>query len=255
MAAKIERSLYRNGAYDGDLLMQLEGTLLSRELTSMFAIGTHKFEEKQLIDRLFPSLKHIALFEPIPDHVTTLRMLEQKDSRIRVLPYAVGSSDGIAAFHLTDNDGASSSLLELGLHKELFPHVKEVATIEVQTKRLSSAIKDDHLKMPDFLFIDVQGAEYQILESIDPDILDGVRLIYTEVSMEPLYKGGRPLSDVEALLRDRFVNVGFAPLAPHTPKHGNCVFVRRSDVPLIYRKNARFIIKRAVKRLTSMVPR
>jgi hypothetical protein len=36
---------------------------------------------------------------------------------------------------------------------------------------------------------------------------------------------------VEALLAWRFDNLGFAPLRPDVPMHGNVLFVARDDVP------------------------
>ncbi|MBC7992744.1 MAG: FkbM family methyltransferase [Rhizobacter sp.] len=192
-------------------------------------IGAHKFEELRLINRLFPSLQHIYLFEPQAEPLVALKQLAERDSRIKVFPCAVSDTDGVASFNVASNDGESSSLLKLGTHRELFPEVTMKTVIEVPTRRLDSVLTEHGLANPDVMIVDVQGAEYLVLKSFSPTVLDGLRLLYTEVSTEALYESAGLLSDVEALLASRFVNLGFAPMRADVPMHGNAVFVARAD--------------------------
>jgi len=193
-------------------------------------IGAHRFVELPLINRLFPALQRIYLFEPQAGPLAALAQLAQKDSRIRVFPVAVSERDGTAQFHITNNDGQSSSLLALGSHRELFPEVKVQRTIEVPTRRLDSVLTEHGLEPPDMLFIDVQGAEYRVLQSLPPALLAKVRLIFSEVSTERVYETAGLLADVEALLAPRFVNLGYTPQRPDVPVHGNVIFVAAGDV-------------------------
>ena len=229
MRFRRERSLSRPGLFDIELLKLLKGRRLSGELRCLYAIGCHRFEEKALIEEIFPNLRHIVLFEPLPEPLVHLRALAAVDSRVRVIPCAIGASDGKAEFHVTTNDGESSSLLPLGKHQEVFPWVAESCLMSVDVRKLGSVVREQSIPPPDLLIVDVQGAEYDVIASIDEDLLRNVRLIYTEVSTEPLYVGGRPLADVEALLQPSFQNVGFVPLMPNALMHGNAVFVRHND--------------------------
>ena len=215
--------------YDIELLRALRGRRLSSELEVLCVIGAHKFEELPLIDRLFPALRHIYLFEPQPGPLAALQRLAGQDPRIKVFPVAVSDSDGTARFNVASNDGESSSLLQLGSHRELFPEVTMQSTIEVLTRRLDSVLAEQGLERPDAMIIDVQGAEYMVLKSFSEPLLDGLRLIYTEVSTEAVYEGAGVLSEVEALLSPRFVNVGFAPMRADVPMHGNAVFLAAAD--------------------------
>ena len=228
-----QSSLVEPGCYDIELFKSLKGRPLSLQLRSLYAIGCHNFEEKALIDEIFPGLESIVLFEPLPGPQENLNAIAAMDPRVKIIRCAIGANDGTAEFHVTDNDGESSSLLKLGKHKDVFPWVAEKSSINVEVRRLSSAVLEQHLPAPDILIIDVQGAEYEVLLGIDPELLAGVRLIYTEVSIEPLYEGGRPLADIEALLSSQFVNAGFAPLLPNALMHGNAVFVKKADRELI----------------------
>jgi FkbM family methyltransferase len=216
-------------SYDIELLRLMRGRKLAARLQVLCVIGAHRFDELPLIDRLFPALRRIYLFEPLAGPLVALHQLAQKDSRIRVFPVAVSDRDGTAQFHVTSNNGESSSLLALGSHRELFPEVQVQRTIEVPTRRLDSILSEHSLELPDMLLIDVQGAEYQVLQSLSPALLSGVRLIYTEVSTERVYQSAGLLAEVEALLSPRFVNLGYAPLRADVPVHGNAVFAACAD--------------------------
>jgi FkbM family methyltransferase len=217
-------------SYDIDLLRLLRGRRLSGRLQVLCVIGAHRFDELPLVDQLFPALRRIYLFEPQAAPLAVLRQLAQSDPRIRVFPVAVSDRDGTAQFHVTSNDGESSSLLAFGSHRDLFPEVEVQRTIEVPTRRLDSVLVEHGLESPDMLLLDVQGAEYQVLQSLPPALLAAVRLIYTEVSTERVYASAGLLADVEALLKPRFVNLGYAPLRANVPVHGNAVFVAGDDV-------------------------
>jgi FkbM family methyltransferase len=217
-------------SYDIDLLRQLRGRRLSARVRVLCVIGAHRFDELPLIDELFPALRRIYLFEPQAGPLAVLQHLARQDARIRVFPVAVSDRDGTAQFHVTSNDGESSSLLVFGSHRDLFPDVEVQRTIDVPTRRLDSVLAEHGLEPPDMLLIDVQGAEYQVLKSLPPTLLATVRLIYTEVSTERVYESAGLLADVEALLVPRFVNLGYAPLRVDVPVHGNAVFAARDDV-------------------------
>jgi FkbM family methyltransferase len=217
--------------HDMELMRQLHGRRLSLQLHTLCVIGAHRFDELRLVNRIFPNLRRIYVFEPLPEPLLALRALAARDPRISVFPVAVSDRDGTAPFHVTSNNGESSSLLKFGSHSELFPEVRVQQTIQVSTRLLSSVVAEHKLQPPDFLLVDVQGAEYQVLEAIGAELLAQVRLIYSEVSTDHVYAASGLLPDVEKLLAPRFVNLGYAALRPDVPMHGNVVFVARDDVP------------------------
>ena len=219
--------------YDLELFRLLRGRRLSAQIRVLAVIGAHRFDELPLVDKVFPKLQAIYVFEPLPGPLAVLQQLALQDRRIRVFPVAVAAADGTAQFHVSSNDGESSSLLAMGSHRELFPDVVVQQQITVTTRRLSSVLAEHGLAPPDALIVDVQGAEYQVLESLPTALLQRLRLIYTEVSTEPVYAGSRPLADVEQLLAPHFVNLGYARLKPDLPMHGNAVFAAARDVPAV----------------------
>ncbi len=218
-----------------DLLDELHDTPLAGDIRVLYVIGAHRFQEREVLTRLLPNLAAIYLFEPIPQLVAELKRLTANDPRVTVLPYAVSDQDGVAPFHLTNNDGESSSLLPLGKHRDIFPQVRDVGRIQVDTRRLDTAIRTHRLPNPDMLLIDVQGAEYRVLSSLPASLRSTTRLIYVEASLEEVYVGARSLDELKAMLEPSHRFVGYAPLADHCPTHGNALFVRHADAARLTR--------------------
>jgi FkbM family methyltransferase len=239
--------------YDIELLRALRGRRLAQELEVLCVIGAHRLDELPLIDRLFPALRHIYLFEPQAGPLAALNALAARDSRIKVFPCAVSDADGVATFNVASNDGESSSLLNLGSHRELFPEVTMQTTIQVPTRRLDSVLAEHGLAAPDLMIIDVQGAEYLVLKSFPPSVLERLRLIYTEVSTEAVYESSGLLPDVEALLATRFTNIGFAAIRADVPMHGNAVFVARADADAAVQWTTRERLRQAFHRFKRRV--
>ena len=129
-------------------------------------------------------------------------------------------------FHLSDNDQMSSSLLDLKEHKRLFPQVSMVETVDVPCLTLDQFIDSTVIPFPDLLFLDVQGAEYMILESLSSKLLANLKAIYTEVSTVEVYQGGRTLDEIKRLLYPIFEFVGYQPCMQGIEEHGDALFLK-----------------------------
>lgn len=220
-------------AREDDLLHALRGRPLSKLVKTLYQIGAHRFQEKKLLFEIFPNLERVVLFEPLPKHFAHLQQQQNGDPRIIVLPYAISDQNGETTFHVSSNDGASSSLLPFGEHMKLFPQVQTAESIPVQTRTLAAAMEQHQLPPPDFLFLDVQGMEHQILATLSSDLLHRLRMIYTEASMEEIYLGARTLNEVEQLLAAEFNFAGYCPLKEQIPCHGNALFVNKCQAWLL----------------------
>jgi len=207
-----------------DLLLTLREREIRFSIRVLYVVGAFLFEERELLFELFPNLEKVVLFEPVPEVYQQLLIITKNDPRIVVFPYAIGDTDERRDFYITNNY-QSSSILPLGKHRELFPQVEHTRTVTVECYRLDSVIQLHHLPLPDMLFLDVQGAEYQVLAALSSTLRQRIRLIYTEVSTEPLYQGSKPLAEVTELLRSDFLFLGYAPTRQELPVHGNAVYV------------------------------
>jgi FkbM family methyltransferase len=217
-----------NGFAEDFLLHELRGRPIARMVQTLFQVGAHRFQEKKLLFEIFPNLKEVVLFEPLPHLYDALVTNESSDPRIKIFPYAISNQNGTTTFHVSNNDGASSSLLPFGQHKQLFPHVNNSCEIAVQTRTLGSVIEEHGLTFPDFLFLDVQGAEFQILSSLYKTDLERLKMIYTEASTSEIYIGGRTLDQIKKMLSPEMSFVGYCPLSEDVLSHGNALFASKS---------------------------
>jgi FkbM family methyltransferase len=98
-------------------------------------------------------------------------------------------------FHISNN-GQSSSILELGTHSTMYPHIQYVDKVSMTARRLDDLAKEATsgkyvpYEKVDFVNLDVQGAELKVLTGFGV-LLEkqyGIKAIYTEVNLEHVYK-------------------------------------------------------------------
>lgn len=111
---------------------------------------------------------------------------------------AAGNEFNIAQFHVSNNAGQSSSVLELGTHLQAHPEVHYTKTIHVPMVRLES-ILNGGLSEYDFLNIDLQGFELEALKGMGT-LLNDVKWAYLEVNKEELYKGCALVGEIDEYL-------------------------------------------------------
>ena len=118
-------------------------------------IGCHKGLFLRHIARLSPKGFHFA-FEPIPRLYRNLER-EFSSEHIRIFPYALSSSAGVAKFHFNQDNPAFS-----GLRRRLYPSDDDRVTIlEVEMRTLDSVIPSG--VSIDLIKLDVEGAEWDVL--------------------------------------------------------------------------------------------
>lgn len=104
-------------------------------------------------------------------------------------------------FNISSNMSLSSSMLELGRHAEIYPHVVYKEKFKMTTTTLDDIYStlDDQFKSINYLNIDTQGADLKVLRGAR-ETLDLIDFVQIEVSLEPLYEGGCTAEEVRAYL-------------------------------------------------------
>lgn len=104
-------------------------------------------------------------------------------------------------FHIANNGGQSSSMLEFGTHTTAHPEVKFVDSITLNTKRLDTIIDDFNLNIHEFNFLnmDLQGAELLALQGLG-DYLKYFKYAYLEVNEREVYKHCARVEDLDLFL-------------------------------------------------------
>ena len=153
-----------------------------------------------LASQLVGDAGHVYAFEPNPEVVRKLRQnLELNGvSNVTVFPLALSDSEGTQQLSLTagKNSGMSSFRTLDG----------ESTSREVDVVRLDDLIEHEALRLPDFVKMDIEGAEYLAVRGM-PRALgpDGASKVLIEISDQFL----RELSGDEASLLDALAGHGF----------------------------------------------
>lgn len=128
---------------------------LLKQNSNCIDIGAHKGEITKLILQFAPEGKHYA-FEPIPEYYNLLNSIY--GDQVIVRSDALSNEDGTDDFHVLRNDKAYS-----GLQKRTYLSANpQVSIIKVQKARLDDVLLESF--QPDFIKIDVEGGEFQVLQ-------------------------------------------------------------------------------------------
>jgi FkbM family methyltransferase len=131
--------------------------------------------------------------------------LRRRYPRATVVPHALGDKNDRATLNIAAARSCSS-LLEPNMEfLERFPISKGfrvVDTEEVEIYRYEDIAPRENVRQPDFVKIDVQGFEYEVLEGFG-NILDGVLGIELECHLVPVYKNEKTLTEINAYLETR----------------------------------------------------
>lgn len=161
-------------------------------------VGASLGQEAQRYSDL--GIEKMIFIEAIPDVFLQLKSNISKFPNATALNACVSNEDGKKVkFNIASNEGQSSSFLEFGTHTEQHPTVKFIDSIELETVRLDSLLKDIDLTGIDFLVMDLQGAELLALRGMG-DLLSKFKYAYLEVNEKELYKGGAMIEDIDFYL-------------------------------------------------------
>lgn len=147
-------------------------------------IGANVGEEAPVYERL--GVKKQIWIEGNPDIFLRLKQNINHNPDAVALNYVIGDENKPVTFHIANNAGQSSSVLELGYHKVDHPDVHFVSHIETTMHRIDSLDLD--LSEVDFLNIDLQGAELMALRGMG-DLLAGFKWAYLEINKAEEYIG------------------------------------------------------------------
>jgi FkbM family methyltransferase len=183
------------------------------------------------------SLVHV-LYEADPECAAAM-IAENKKANLHVLPYCISDADKTRPFYIANNPYASSLLKpnECGFNNycevELSGKIGEtsvqdarydaiyanenrtVRRLELETRSLDSLLNSKLFPAgspPDFLSMDTQGSEYEILLGA-PNTLESTLAIGSEISFQPMYDGQKLFSAIFDLLQSHgFMFVRFTHL-------------------------------------------
>jgi FkbM family methyltransferase len=140
------------------------GEAFLRKVNGVIHVGANTGQERALYASFH---LNVVWIEPIPS------VFEQLCSNLASFPkqhayqYLLTDEDGREyVFHVASNGGASSSILPLAKHREMWPEISYSSDITMRSTTLSSFIVKEGLDLTAFqaLVLDTQGSELMILK-------------------------------------------------------------------------------------------
>jgi len=122
----------------------------------------------------FPDAQ-IHVFEPVPANFELLKKNSEFLPAVTTYPVALGSEDTSASIHACLEEGNEGGYTLFGVDSD--PGEKQTINI----RNAASVMNEIGLTKVDLIKIDTEGAEYEILTAMDPEILKNVRWIIGEL--------------------------------------------------------------------------
>lgn len=188
--------------------------------TNILEVGSHYGEDSVRFHHFFPDA-NIYCFEPDPRNIKISEKVFRNIDKIKLFPYAVSNKNSVMKFYQSNmkfknlpgkykfigsddyknlhlNNSGSSSL-----KKATREDLLNSTEIEVQSISLSEWDKEEKLEIIDLLWIDVQGAEKEVLEGCK-NILNKIKYIHLEYGAV-YYEDGMSKDETKLYL----TNLGF----------------------------------------------
>lgn len=146
----------------------------------------------------------VLWIEPIPEVYERLKSNIKNYPKQCCLNYLVTDIDDKEYdFNISNNNGESSSILDLNLHKKIWPSVYYTKTIKIVGKTLPTIINENNIDIFKYnlINIDTQGSELMILKSATK-ILKQIDYVFMEVADMESYKDCCKLNEVDKFFID-----------------------------------------------------
>ncbi len=157
--------------------------------------GANLGEDTKIMKSVWPNAT-MHVFEPVPWSFIKLTDNTQHLRNVTCYECALSTYCGKTSFHIDiPNNGASSILPPVDFNRSEF----DPQPITVDCITLNAWAQEHHVKNIDFMWLDMEGHELYALENAS-DILDTVKVIYTEVDYVPVRQGSCLYSDLRTFL-------------------------------------------------------
>jgi len=193
-----------------------------KDIKGVLHIGAHYGEEEPIFSAL--GIGNQAFFEPVLAAFVVMRLTTGGGH-----PYfnvALGNINGSVPMFVDTANGQSSSILKPKMHLIHYPDVHFDKTVTAQVRRLDDMIFEGLLdpNLYDFMLIDVQGYELEVLRGAEEFINYNAKYIFCEVNRSQLYENGCLIEEIDAFL-SQFDRVETTPWNEYD--WGDALYIRR----------------------------
>lgn len=122
-----------------------------------------------------------------------------------VFNYCLSNVDGEeVTFNISNNESQSSSMLELGVHKQIHPEVHYINSVKIKTNRIDTLVNNGEINIQglNFLNVDLQGAEAWAIEGMG-NCIKQFEYVLAEVNKVETYVGCMTIEDFDYFMLQR----------------------------------------------------
>lgn len=183
------------------MLIKLEELFKKYKLNirGILHIGAHLCEERE--DYLRHGLSDDKVIW-VEGNYNLIHQIKKKFPNVIIWNNIISDKDNeFVTLHLANN-GQSSSILELGTHKQHYNHIKYVEDIHGVTKTINTLYVEHGISpnFANFLNIDLQGAELLALKGMK-HLLKNFDYLYLEVNTEELYENCNLIGEIDEYVK------------------------------------------------------
>lgn len=181
---------------DSSITKELICKLVSKPNPTILEIGCHDGTNTLWFLDIFDSPR-IFCFEPDPRAISRFRQNIGNRAEISLFEYAIGNKNGETTFYMSSGRESdvmpegwdcSGSIRKPKHHLKVHPWCKFEKKIIIETKTLDKWCSEHGIDRIDFIWMDVQGAEIDVIRG-GRNALRKTRYLYTEYSNKELYEG------------------------------------------------------------------
>lgn len=143
-------------------------------------------------------------FDPDEDECNRIRDMNT-DPNLHIISQALGRHCGPQTLYLTQEPACSSIYPPHPLFTDIFPELhcaRQVGTTQIELITLDHWATEASVSCIDFIKLDVQGAELDVLMGGEQS-LNNVRGLEIEVEFNPIYSGQPLFGDVDRFMREK----------------------------------------------------
>lgn len=184
-----------------------------KDINGVIHIGANIGQERKLYKKY--NLNTLWI-EPIPNIYEILEEnIKNYPKQKAIQALLTDKNDENYEFNIANNNGASSSILKLEKHQEVWPDVHYEKTIQLKSITLQKLILNNKIDITKYqaLVLDTQGSELLVLKG-SIELFNKIIYISTEVANFESYKGCCKVDDIISFMKSHnFVEVYRKPFA------------------------------------------
>lgn len=175
----------------------------------IFDVGANIGQSVKIFKKIFPN-SIIHCFEPDNNAYKILFKNSSNDKRLKLNAFALGKKNEYLEFNSYINTG-KSSFYKLNLDTEFIKYKADVlgvdqkeyldSTYQKEIKTIDAYCEQNNIKKIDFLKIDTQGYEVNVINGANKMIKNNlIDIIQLELTFSPIYQKNYNIYDIEKIL-------------------------------------------------------